>query len=243
MATQIPFPHLSDDSTEGVLVTWFVEEGDEVAEGDLLASVQVEKVEEDMYAPAAGRVAHLLAAPGEVVALGATIAELVGPDDGPTPAPSASAPATEAMPGETSVRPTAAAPAHVAASPAAKRLARELGVDLTTVRGSGPEGRVVEDDVRRASSVPATTPGAAAGTAASSGIPLPGPRRLLAERMQSWKEATAQITLTSEVDVTDLAASDPPWAAALVRASALVLPRHPLLTRRWDGDLLVPAAS
>ncbi len=238
MATQIPFPHLSDESTEGVLVTWFVEEGDEMAEGDLLASVQVEKVEEDLYAPVAGRVLHLLAGPGDVVAQGATIAELVGPDEAP-----AAAPDTGATAGETSARSTASAPALVTASPSAKRVARELGVDLTTVQGTGPGGRVVEDDVRRASAAPAATRGVPAGPAAAGGVPLPGPRRLLAEGMHSWKEATAQITLTTEVDVTDLAALDPPWAAALVRASALVLPRHPLLTRRWDGDLLVPAAS
>ena len=80
------------------------------------------------------------------------------------------------------------------ASPAARRVARELGIDLTAVSGTGPGGRIVEDDVRRVS---------AEGQA--EGEPLSGTRRLMADRLRNWLAATAQFTLTSEVDVTELA--------------------------------------
>ena len=217
MATDVVFPRLSDEVAEGVVVTWFVSPGDHVAEGDLVASVQVEKVEEEVYAPVEGEVLELLVPPGEVAGQETPIARIGAPDEAPsTPVPAVAVPSAPAP-----------------ASPAAKRVARELGIDLESVVGTGPGGRIVEDDVRGAelSAAPSTGPGQ----------PLPGPRRLMAQRMHDWLGDTAQITLTSEVDVTDLAATDPSWAAALVRACALAVARHPLLSRRWNGDRLVAA--
>jgi pyruvate dehydrogenase E2 component (dihydrolipoamide acetyltransferase) len=187
-----------------------VNPGDHVTVGDLMASVQVEKVEQEVYAPVEGEVLELLVPPGEVAEQETPIARI-------------------GAPGEASAVGASAPP--VPASPAAKRVAKELDVDLASVRGTGPGGRIVEDDVR------------GAAPSAGPGEPLPGPRRLMAQRMHDWLGTTAQITLTSEVDVTDLAASDPSWAAALVRACALALVRHPLLSRRWDEDRLVMAGS
>jgi len=225
MATNVVFPRLSDEVEEGVVVTWFVHPGTRVAEGDLVASVQVEKVEEEVYAPVAGVVLELLLPAGAVVEQGLPIARIGEPDEASPPSsPPPAAPAA-----------TGGAPPPVPASPAARRLARELGVELSIVVGTGPGGRIVEDDVR----------GAGASTASSAsptiGEALSGPRRLMAQRMHDWLATTAQITLTSEVDVTELAAANPPWAAALVRACALALSRHPLLARRWNADRLVAA--
>lgn len=233
MASDVVFPHMSDETDEGILVTWLVEPGATVAEGDLVATVQVEKVEEEVYAPAAGEVLELLVAQGEVARQGDLIARIGNHAE----AASAEA-ATAARPAPGSgVAPSQPVPAAAGegrpASPAARRVARELGVDLATVEATGPGGRIVEDDVRR------TADAGAAGT----GKPLPAPRRLLADRLRSWLGATAQFTLSSEVDVTDLAATNPPWTAAVVRACALALRGHPRLATRWRDDRLITAES
>jgi pyruvate dehydrogenase E2 component (dihydrolipoamide acetyltransferase) len=214
---------MSDEVDEGVLVTWFVESGAAVDEGALVASVQVEKVEEEVYAPVGGQVLELVVGQGDVVQQGAVIARIGAADEQAAAGRPAVVSRADAAP------PQPAPAATVAlASPAARRVARELGVDLAAVQGTGPGGRIVEDDVRRASEGP------------SAGEPLPGTRRLLADRVRNWLAATAQFTLTSEVDVTELAQRQPQWTAAVVRACVLALSRHPRLASRWHGDRLVP---
>ncbi len=224
MATDVLFPHMSDEVDEGVLVTWFVQPGAHVDEGARVASVQVEKVEEEVYAPAAGRVVELLVGQGDVARQGAVIARIGAADE----EPAVGGPAVVPPGGAPPPRPVPAATAPIA-SPAARRVARELGIDLSAVSGTGPGGRIVEDDVRRVSAE-----GQAEGEA------LPGTRRLMADRLRNWLAATAQFTLTSEVDVMELAQRRPQWTAAVVRASALALRRHPRLASRWQGDRLVP---
>jgi pyruvate dehydrogenase E2 component (dihydrolipoamide acetyltransferase) len=214
---------MSDEVDEGVLVTWFVESGAAVDEGALVASVQVEKVEEEVYAPVGGQVLELVVGQGDVVQQGAVIARIGAADE----QAAAGRPAVVSGAGAAPPQPAPAATVALA-SPAARRVARELGVDLAAVQGTGPGGRIVEDDVRRASEGP------------SAGEPLPGTRRLLADRVRNWLAATAQFTLTSEVDVTELAQRQPQWTAAVVRACVLALPRHPRLASRWHGDRLVP---
>jgi pyruvate dehydrogenase E2 component (dihydrolipoamide acetyltransferase) len=225
MATDVLFPHMSDEVDEGVLVTWFVEPGAHVYDGTLVASVQVEKVEQDVHAPASGQVLELLVGAGEVARQGAAIARIGAADEAAAVGPSAVAPPTATPPPPPVPVPAAAAPI---ASPAARRVAREIGVDLAAIQGTGPGGRIVEDDVRRAAAAP------------RAGEPLPGARRLLADRLRNWQAATAQFTLTSEVEVTDLAARQPQWTAAVVRACALALRSHPRLGSRWHDDRLVP---
>jgi pyruvate dehydrogenase E2 component (dihydrolipoamide acetyltransferase) len=227
MATDVLFPQMSDEVDEGVLVTWFVEPGARVDQGALVASVQVEKVEEEVYAPVAGHVLERLVGQGDVTRQGAVIARIGTADEAPAAGGPAAVPAAGAAPPEPA--PPVAAPI---ASPAARRVARELGVDLAAVPGTGPGGRIVEDDVRRV-----------AAQGPSLGEPLPGTRRVLADRLRNWLAATAQFTVTSEVDVTELAGREPQWTAVLVRACALALRRHPRLASRWHGDRLVPPES
>ncbi len=160
------------------------------------------------------------------------------------------------------------------ASPAARRLARELGVDIATVAGSGSGGRVVEADVERAASVatapspaaaapgpgaPAPSPATAAPAPAAPGAgsvaglgpgwrvePLPLLRRAIGDRLLASVGTTAQLTITAEADLTDLAAALEAAAAstgrphgilgATIRASAIALRDHPALTAAWVAD-------
>lgn len=213
-------PRLSDEVEEGILVTWFVEPDARVKRGDLIAEVQVEKVSEEVFAQAGGRVIELLVAPGDPVAQGHVIAVI---ED--------------------------AEPAGVPASPAARRLARELGVDLGSVIGSGPAGRIVEEDVRTA----AEAPGGREALGRSPSQPRPEPlspmRRTIAERLQGWLGSTAQLTLTAEADVTELAGElarlgsswgrSISYTEAAVRACALALRDHPRMGARWSDEGLV----
>jgi pyruvate dehydrogenase E2 component (dihydrolipoamide acetyltransferase) len=229
MRHEVMMPRVSEEVEEGIVVTWFVLPGVTVSEGDLLAEVQVEKMSVEVRAPARGRVAELLVEAGGVVVQGAPIAVLEEPStETPGTAPAAREPP---------------APGPVA-SPSARRLARELGVDLTAVVGSGPAGRIVEADVQAAVS---------GGPAALHAEPLTPMRRAIAERLRASLAETAQLTLTAEADVTELAAElerlETAWGRrasyveAAVRAAALALRDHPRVAARWTQAGLAPAES
>ena len=264
MRREILMPRLSDAVEEGVLVTWFVEPGATVTEGDLIAEIQVEKVSAEVRAPAAGRVAELLVEPGAVVPQEAVLAvlETGAADVAAAEAPSTGTPSTAGVPPSTGVAyppaaatagPTGPVPASAPrtalspapASPAARRLARELGVDLALVTGSGPGGRIVEADVRAAA---APSGGSAAGATAPPAL-LSLTRRRIADRLRTGHLATAQVTLTAEADLTELAARLATWSTAwgrrttyteaIVRACALALRAHPRLSAWLTPDGLV----
>jgi len=141
MTRDVLMPRLSESVEEGVLVAWFVEPGSLVKRGDLLAEVQVEKTSSEVRAEGDGRVAEVRVRPGGVVAQGAVLAVI---DDNAAELVAATAIQTTQRQSESTA---IAAPV---ASPAARRLARELGVNLAEVRGTGPAGRIVEADVRAA---------------------------------------------------------------------------------------------
>jgi pyruvate dehydrogenase E2 component (dihydrolipoamide acetyltransferase) len=231
MRQEILMPTLSEDAEEGVVVAWFVVPGAAVREGDRVAEVQVEKVSAEVHAPAGGRVAEILAAQGEVVRQGAPIGVIeVGA--------AAQVPVGDVAPGPGAAAPAPGAPPP--ASPSARRLARELGVDIATVVGSGAGGRIVEADVQAAVSG-AAPPRPAAAPAA---IPLTPMRRAIAQRLTAGLATAAQLTLTAEVDATALAdeierlgaewGRRASFTEAIVRACALAIPHHPLIAARWS---------
>jgi pyruvate dehydrogenase E2 component (dihydrolipoamide acetyltransferase) len=238
MPHEVLMPRLSETTDEGILVTWFVEPGAMVREGDLVAEVQVEKMSAEVRAPVAGRIGDLRIAPGGVVAQGAVLVVIEAAAGGGVPATAADAAA----------RPTAAGGPGGPASPAARRLARELDVDLATVVGSGPGGRIVEADIRAAAG---RLPGGVGARPASSGRlqPLTPMRRAIAERLVQGLASTAQLTLTAEADVTALGGQlerlTAEWGRrvsyteAAVRACALALGEHPRVGARWTEDGLV----
>ncbi len=169
MAQILGLPKLSPTMEEGVLVRWTKKEGDKVSPGDLIAEVETDKANMDFNVEDSGVLLKLLVKEGETVKLGAPVAIIgkAGEDitallaqaaSGGTPAPSAPAPAPpakEAGPAKATaaVAAPAAAPAaagKILASPLAKTLAIELGIDLRTITGTGPGGRIVERDVKAA---------------------------------------------------------------------------------------------
>ncbi len=240
MRHDILAPRISETAEEGILVTWFVEPGARIREGDLVAEVQVEKTSAEVRAPAHGTIAELLVEPGAVIVQGRPIATLNAVEGlvEPVHTPTLMSPEPPAAGTPASAPAAAAAPAGrpVAASPAARRLALELGVDLTSIAGTGPDGRIVEANVR-----------AAAGEASSAGLVALTPmRRAIAERMRRGLLEAAQLTITAEADVTaladELAASSArsgqraTYTAAIVRASALALRHHPRAGAEWTGE-------
>lgn len=244
MRHDIIVPRISESAEEGVLVTWFVEPGARIREGDLVAEVQVEKTSAEVRAPANGTIAELLVEPGAVIVQGHPIAtldaveKLVEPVQTPSTLESAGAGAPVSAP---AVAANAPVGQPVAASPAARRLALELGVDLASITGTGPAGRIIEADVR-----------AAAGEGSRAGLVALTPmRRAIADRMRRGLLEAAQLTITAEADVTtladELAASSArsgqraTYTAAIVRAAALALRDHPRVGAAWtDEGLRLP---
>src|SRR5215472_12717845 len=159
MPVVIQMPKLGHAMTEGTVLLWHKCAGDAVAQGELVLTVETDKAEVEVEAPASGVLARLSAAQGEVVQVGGELAVIAinGESIPAATAPTPSAPSpTVAAPASRGA--TATAPARgtrVIASPRAKRIAAETGVDLARISGSGPEGMITEDDVRRAAAPPA----------------------------------------------------------------------------------------
>lgn len=176
MSVNIEMPKLSDTMTEGTLVKWHKQVGDSVEIGDVLADVETDKATMEMEAFDDGVLTEIRVQAGEKAAIGAVLAVLNGdsgrtPDDAhlnvvPAAAPASIAPASAAKPA-VAVSATSTGD-RVLASPLARKVAVELGVDLATVTGSGPAGRITREDVEAATKSPArTAPSSEANAAAA----------------------------------------------------------------------------
>jgi pyruvate dehydrogenase E2 component (dihydrolipoamide acetyltransferase) len=197
MSRDFRLPDLGEGLTEAEIVSVLVAEGEEIKEDQAVLVVETEKAQVELPSPFGGRVDRIHVEAGQRVKVGAVLLSFA--DAGGATSPCASAPAAPARPAEpkpaargpaSPAPPPAAAPATglpPAATPATRRLARELGVDLGRVRGTGPGGRISDDDVRAAASggpaaAIATAPGAATpapgAVARAPGAPLEAPRPL-----------------------------------------------------------------
>lgn len=190
MPIELKMPALSPTMEEGTLAKWLVKEGDSVSSGDLLAEIETDKATMEFEAVDEGVITKLLVAEGtDGVKVGTIIAMIAGEDEDAAPAPKA-APATAAADAPTAppppppaATPAAAKPApvvsstddRVKASPLARRLAAEQGIDLSKLSGSGPNGRIVKQDVEAAIGGTATAAAPAATQAAPQSAPLAAP--------------------------------------------------------------------
>jgi pyruvate/2-oxoglutarate dehydrogenase complex dihydrolipoamide acyltransferase (E2) component len=209
MAYELKLPDLGEGLTEGEIARWLVSEGQEVAEDDPLVEVQTDKTTVEIPSPAAGKVARILVEEGQVVPVG-TVLVVIG-EDGVV-----AAPAPEPAAGAERVR----------ATPLVRKVAQELGVDLAEVQASGPQGRITEEDVRRA-----------AGPSEGRREPLRGVRRLIAEQMNRAHREVPPVTWVEECDFgnVDLELLVP----VTLRAAALALKEFPELNARLEGDEIV----
>jgi pyruvate dehydrogenase E2 component (dihydrolipoamide acetyltransferase) len=205
MAYEFKLPDIGEGMAEGEIVRWLVKEGDELKPDQPMVEVMTDKATVEIATPRAGRVLERRFKEGERCPVGQVLIVI---DDAAsaaakTPAVSSVAPPPPAP---------AAAPDAVLATPATRRLARELGLDLARVRGTGPGGQITAADVRAAgvSAAPATppddqlTPGPGSPASPDVRIPFRGVRRMIAEHMVETQRQVAQFTYVEEVDCTEL---------------------------------------
>ena len=225
MPIEILMPALSPTMTEGNLAAWTVKEGDTVNSGDVLCEIETDKATMEVEAVEEGVIGKILIPGGtEGVAVNAVIALLLeeGEDasalDGYTPkgaalaaAPIAAAPVASAASSPVAqVAQTNASPAtgRILASPLAKRIAADKGLDLSAVKGSGPRGRIVKRDVENAKpgavSAPASSPMAMPESGSFTSIPHSNVRKVIARRLQESKQTVPHFYLTADCRIDKL---------------------------------------
>jgi pyruvate dehydrogenase E2 component (dihydrolipoamide acetyltransferase) len=235
MSIEILMPALSPTMEEGTLAKWHVKAGDTVKAGDVIAEIETDKATMEVEAVDEGVIEALLVDAGtEGVKVNAVIARLAGEGEAPSPAPKAAEPAKAAAPQAAPATPApAAAPApradgeRVFASPLARRLAQAAGLDLKTIAGSGPHGRVIKADVDAArGKAPTTAPSAQQGSAPVQAprqvqsleqmgiapgsydlVPLDGMRKTIARRMTDSFRDVPHFPLTIDVEIDALLAA------------------------------------
>ncbi|MEM4298175.1 MAG: biotin/lipoyl-containing protein, partial [Nitrososphaerota archaeon] len=192
---QVKLPDMGEGIAEGEIVKWLVREGDIVKKYQPLAEIMTVKVNVEVPSPYGGRVVRLLAKEGDVLPVGQPFIEIETADEVETVQSHVEAPSTPVQ----RAAPTEKREVQVMATPAVKRLAKELGVELEKVTGTGPGGRILEEDVRRAAS--------RTGEMVSlTRIPLKGLRRIIVEKLVAAKTKTALVTVFESVDSGELIA-------------------------------------
>jgi pyruvate dehydrogenase E2 component (dihydrolipoamide acetyltransferase) len=255
MAMSVVMPALEMAQETGKLLAWRKKEGDRVSKGEPLLEIETDKAVVEVEAPGDGILAGITADVGAVIPVGETIAWLVAPGEKPPAKSSATAaPAARATSGA-GQHASAAVAAHEKQttttpqiSPKARRLAKELGVDIRQVRGTGPDGTISSDDVQRAADSQSAT--GATATAPSGVETLSQVARLMAERTtQSWT-SVPHFFLVRDVDCSELVAAQKKWNVEAEKAQsaaptitdlmigivARVLAKHPRMNASWTSE-------
>ncbi len=278
MATKVLMEALSPTMEEGRLVEWKKNEGDTVAVGDILAEVETDKAVMDLQARAAGVLLKHAIAPGTTVpvgnvvgvigAAGEDVSSLVGaapakaaaaakpaaapatPATAPAPKAAAAAPAPTAPAPSPAPAPAPSAGGRLKASPLARKVAADRGVDLARVQGSGPEGRIVVRDLENAPAAAAAPAGFAATPTVSTGfedVPLTQIRKTIAKRLTQSIGPVPTFYLTTEIDMERSAEAREALNQAapdqkvsfndiVIKAVALALKQHRACNAWWQDD-------
>ncbi|HET8968923.1 MAG TPA: dihydrolipoamide acetyltransferase family protein, partial [Gaiellaceae bacterium] len=223
MASSFKLPDLGEGLTEGEVARWLVAEGQEIAEDDPLVEIQTDKATVEIPSPYAGTVLKILVAEGDIAPVGTELVVIGQPDE----AVPVIASTTGAVPARAAVAP-AADPGRVQATPVVRRIAQELDVDLTEVAGSGPGGRITEEDVRASATGP---------SAEGRREPLRGVRRVIAEHMARAHREVPPVTWVEECDFETIPFER--LLPAVVKACADALVEFPELNARLDGDAIL----
>jgi pyruvate dehydrogenase E2 component (dihydrolipoamide acetyltransferase) len=267
VAVDVTLPRLGQGMESGTIVRWLKQEGDQVEKGEALYELDTEKVTQEVEADASGVLLKILAGEGEEIQVGKQIA-VIGEEgeevSAESPEVAEGEPQEEGSPGParegerergreasteeqvTEIRepqPATTNGGRVKASPLARRIARERGIELSSLTGTGPEGRVVAEDVERAAAAPAYAPAAAAPLEAEV-QKLSSLRRTIARRLtEAWEAPVFQISMSADmtraqelrerlredgVTVTDV----------LTKLAAVALLRHRELNAHFAGDEL-----
>jgi pyruvate dehydrogenase E2 component (dihydrolipoamide acetyltransferase) len=253
MASRVVMPKLTDTMEEGVLLEWKKREGDYVQAGEVLAEIETDKAVMDLEAFASGILRKILVHDGETVLSGTLMGVIAKADEDITSAltdPVTAAPSTRGGTQTLAAAPTPPPPASPArtegarpiASPRAKALAAERGIDLSTIAGTGPGGRIVEEDVvsARAPVMPAMP----AGTDQS----LTQMRKAIARATVQSKAPVPHFYLTKEIDMEPAERlreqfkqrrqPHPSITDLLIKASAMALTRHPQINVSYVSDAI-----
>jgi pyruvate dehydrogenase E2 component (dihydrolipoamide acetyltransferase) len=232
VAYEFKLPDLGEGVAEGEIARWLVEVGQVIEEDDPLVEVQTDKTTVEIPSPAGGKVARILVAEGELVPVGTPLV-VIG--DGDLPAETAAA---LAAPSVEERAPSSEPSERVKATPLVRKIAAELGVDLALLAGTGPGGRITEEDVRRyATFSGGPTPGHGAGRR----VPLRGVRRQIAQHLATSHQEVPAVTVVEECDFTALAAArgERSYLPYLLQAVVGGLKEVPELNATLDGQEIV----
>ena len=234
--TPIVLPKSGFSSEASTVIGWSVAEGDRVEEGQLLCEVETEKTTIEITAPASGLLRKILIHEGEKRPVGVTMG-FIGEADEPipevedTPPPTPEATQTSAAPSP-SARPRRAATGRVRASPAARKLASEHGIDLAELSGSGPGGAITTGDVERVVEV-------SRAESDTELVPMSSMRRAIARMTQESFQSAPHFYLTLEADATSLLNDRPEGISithCFVKAAGLALHEFPQMRAQIEGD-------
>jgi pyruvate dehydrogenase E2 component (dihydrolipoyllysine-residue acetyltransferase) len=232
VAYEFKLPDLGEGLTEGEIARWLVEEGQDIAEDAPLVEIATDKTTVEIPSPASGRVSRILVPEGDVVPVG-TVLVVIGGDGSTGPV---SVSDTETPPQRT-VAPSPPAGERVRATPLVRKVAAELGVELGGITGTGPQGRITEEDVRNASSGPVSvsdTETRPEGTR----VALRGVRRQMFEHLTRAHREIPPVTWVEECDFSDVELKL--LVPLVVQAVAESLREFPELNARVeDGELLL----
>jgi pyruvate dehydrogenase E2 component (dihydrolipoamide acetyltransferase) len=279
VATEIKLPRLGQGMEAGTIVRWLKSEGEQVEKGEPLYELDTDKVTQEVEADASGVLLKIAVAEGEVP-VGQTIA-VIGEEGEQVSAPAPAETTPDEPPQEegsrapardeqrergkrastngseqvTEIKEPARTDGRVKASPLARRIARERGIDLSALRGTGPEGRIVAEDVERAATAPAVV-AVAERTGEVERVPLTSLRKTIARRMtEAWQAPAFQISMSADMTrAVELRgrlverAKDgvrPSYNDILIKVCAAALMRHRDVNARFADDAieLLPSAD
>jgi pyruvate dehydrogenase E2 component (dihydrolipoamide acetyltransferase) len=247
---KITVPRLDPGMQSGKIVEWLRKEGDHVQKDEPIVRIEGEKTTFEVNSPGSGVIRKLLAEPGADVPVGQAIA-FVGEQSEALPAETMKQAIVE--PGvaqEVSTITAASRIVEPSASPVARKMAREAGIDLSKVEGSGPGGRIVREDVQRAieqakTAAEAVSPQGARAVRVASTIRLAGKRKATAERLSYGFHTTVPVTITMEArmeavlerrQLQSRAGNDVSITAYVVKAAAKALEDNPMINSSLEGD-------
>ena len=227
MAHAFKLPDFGEGLAEGEVARWLVVEGQEVREDDPLVEISTDKATVEIPSPYEGTVLRILVGEGEIAPVGTELV-IIGAPGEPISAPEPKAPSNSLLQGAGAAAGPAAA-GRVQATPVVRRIAEELGVELASIVGAGPGGRISEDDVRAA----------AAGTSSSEGRreKLRGVRRVVADHMARAHREVPAVTWVEECDFEKVPLDM--LVPVVVKACAESLAQFPELNARLEDDEIV----